>query len=106
MSNMKCPFCQQELSYADTIDGGFEIFTCDCKQGIWFFGNDKLWQALIDTKKKLAICEGALNSIVDYGKIACSELQKNALGQFQKPISKMQDIAHLAVKQINQKEEK
>ena len=50
-NKLMCPFCQQELSYADTIDGGFEMLTCDCKQGIWFFGNDKLWQELIRTRK-------------------------------------------------------
>lgn len=63
-----------------------------------------LGKELERANEKLKIAVDALNSIVDYGKIACSELQKNALGQFQKPVSKMQDIAHLAIKQINNKE--
>lgn len=42
----KCPFCGEELSYAQEIDGGFEILTCDCPHGIWFFGNDKMWNFL------------------------------------------------------------
>lgn len=45
-SVQKCPFCGEELSYAQEIDGGFEILTCDCPYGIWFFGNDKMWNFL------------------------------------------------------------
>lgn len=48
---MKCPICKRELSYADTIDGGFEILTCDCKRAIWFFGNDKIWQELARSRE-------------------------------------------------------
>lgn len=40
----------------------------------------------------------ALQSIYDYTKIVSSELAKNHLGQFQKPISKIGDIAHIALK--------
>ena len=102
MSNIKCPFCGQELND--------NYYMCcknpHCNKTLDMFGTEELWQELIRTRKALDIAVGALNSIVDYGKIACSELQKNALGQFQKPVSKMQDIAHLAVKQINKKEEK
>ena len=58
-----CPFCQQELSYMDTIDGGFEIFSCDCKKSIWFFGNDKLWQELITTRKALDLAIQFLESL-------------------------------------------
>lgn len=47
-SVQKCPFCGEELSYAQEIDGGFEILTCDCPYGIWFFGNDKMWNFLDD----------------------------------------------------------
>lgn len=60
MSDIKCPFCQQEIYYADTIDGGFEMLSCYCKKDM--FGNDKLWQALIDTKKKLDIAVDALDA--------------------------------------------
>lgn len=45
--------------------------------------------------KKLRL---ALQSIYDYTKIVSSELAKNHLGQFQKPISKIGDMAHIALK--------
>lgn len=41
----------------------------------------------------------ALHSIYDYTKIVSSELTKNCLGQFQKPISKIGDMAHVAFKE-------
>lgn len=53
-------------------------------------------------KKALDVAVNALKSIQEYGAIAMSELQKNGLGGFQKPVSKMQDMAHLAEKQINE----
>lgn len=98
-----CPFCGGEMIGSGTLPICHYNPSCViCDREV----PQELLDLLADTKKKLDICVSALNSIVDYGKIACSELQKNALGQFQKPVSKMQDIAHLAVKQINQKEEK
>lgn len=63
MSEMKCPFCQQELritSYYDT-----EIHGCYCdKCGI--FGDLKLWQELIRARKALDVAVGALKSIKAY----------------------------------------
>lgn len=49
----------------------------------------------ITENKKLRL---ALQSIYDYTKIVSSELAKNHLGQFQKPISKIGDMAHIALK--------
>ena len=58
MSDMKCPFCQQKLVY----DSGIEQWCCDkCHLG----GGYNLWQALIDTKKKLDIAVDALIGIED-----------------------------------------
>lgn len=51
--NPRCPFCGEELSYAQETDGGFEILTCDCPHGIWLFGNDKMWHNLDRTRKAL-----------------------------------------------------
>ena len=45
--------------------------------------------------KKLRL---VLQSIYDYTKIVSSELAKNHLGQFQKPISKIGDMVHIALK--------
>ena len=108
MSNLICPFCNSEL-HKDS-DGYYTCYTDNC--GCWAnggngaSGSESLWLALIRTRKALDVAVDKLNSIVDYGKIASSELQKNALGQFQKPVSKMQDIAHLAIKQITALEQK
>lgn len=70
MSDMKCPFCKEELSYAQEIDGGFEILTCDCPHGIWLFGNDKMWHNLEKvitelecTRKALDIAKDAIDVI-------------------------------------------
>lgn len=51
--------------------------------------------------KKLRL---ALQSIYNYTKIVSSELAKNHLGQFQKPISKIGNIAHIAL-EAEQKEQ-
>ena len=69
MSDMKCPFCQQPIVCMDAQDAD-EHSTWYCPRCIaekaWYaFGNDKLWQALIDTKKKLDICIKALNKIAN-----------------------------------------
>ena len=50
MSKLVCPFCQQELSeFAGTVD----CVNIDCIKTRGWYGNKKLWQELIDTKKKL-----------------------------------------------------
>lgn len=68
--NPKCPFCGEELSYAQEIDGGFKILTCDCPHGIWLFGNDKMWYNLekaiteLDrTKKQLEAAKTLITEI-------------------------------------------
>ena len=56
---MKCPFCQQPIVCMDAQDAD-EHSTWYCPRCIaekaWYaFGNDKLWQALIDTKNQLTV---------------------------------------------------
>jgi Zn-finger nucleic acid-binding protein len=68
----RCPFCGEELSYAQEIDGGFEILTCDCPHGIWLFGNDKMWYTLGKIKEQLPkvatmtkpICKDTTNELL------------------------------------------
>ena len=55
MNELKCPFCQQELK---EIELG-ECWFLDCPKCHWT-GEEQLWQALIDTKKKLDIAVEAL----------------------------------------------
>lgn len=68
MSDMKCPFCQQELKY----DAWNEVYMCrnpNCKH-LLGFGTKELWQELIRTRKALAIAVDAIDEILylDSGK--------------------------------------
>ena len=62
MSDMKCPFCQQEL-HKDS-DGYYTCYTDNC--GCWAnggngaSGSESLWLTLIRTRKALGIAVGAL----------------------------------------------
>ena len=62
MSNkLICPFCQQELDYlAEDIYGG--MYCPNCKKHD-LFGNEKMWQALIQAKQDLVIATKALEEI-------------------------------------------
>ena len=59
---MECPFCQQEL-----VREGSNNYWCKkcnlerCTPAL--YGSQKLWQALIDTKKKLDIAMDGLKRI-------------------------------------------
>ena len=64
-SKLKCPFCKEELSYAQEIDGGFEILTCDCPHGIWLFGNDKMWHNLEKVITELERTRKALDIAIE-----------------------------------------
>ena len=61
MSNLKCPFCQQELEDATLWD----CYACrnpNCKH-LLGYGTKELWQALDRTKKQLEIAIDALDTI-------------------------------------------
>ena len=64
-NKLLCPFCQQELQ--QTYDG--KQFWCsnykDQPHPMNIQGTKELWQALIDTKKKLDIAVGALEDIAE-----------------------------------------
>ena len=63
MSDMKCPFCQQELTeFAGTVD----CVNIDCIKTRGWYGNKKLWQELITTRKALDIAIGALKNAAEY----------------------------------------
>ena len=60
---MKCPFCQQELSY-----WGMDTWYCaNCAQTKFSRGNRELWQELIRTRKALEVAKEGLKEIQDKG---------------------------------------
>jgi hypothetical protein len=67
MSDMKCPFCQQEL-HKDS-DGYYACYTdnCGCMKygGNGASGSESLWLALIRTRKALDVAVDALKRIAD-----------------------------------------
>ena len=75
---MKCPFCQQELHSA-SIDGNWlECWNCSYNEPSEyklpqpiFMGTKELWQALIDTKKKLDVAVDALKELRPTEKKSC-----------------------------------
>ena len=65
MSELKCPFCQQELQ--ETYDG--KQFWCsnykDPTHPINMLGTKELWQELITTRKALDVAMNALKRIAE-----------------------------------------
>lgn len=69
MSDMKCPFCQQELKY----DSWNEVYMCrnpNCKH-LLGFGTKELWQELIRTRKALDAAINAMKSAGTHNSINC-----------------------------------
>lgn len=50
-NKLVCPFCQQELCKDNPQS--IECRNDNCKESFFMYGSKELWQALIDTKKKL-----------------------------------------------------
>lgn len=74
MSDMKCPFCQQELEIND-LD--VQLLGCEnqnCKHSIHYdtVGSKELWQELIRTRKALEIAKDALNEYEDRDSYDCN----------------------------------
>lgn len=70
MSNLKCPFCQQELKYES------EVYVCrnpNCKH-LLGFGTKELWQELICTHKALDVAVDALDASRTLARIAGFEM--------------------------------
>lgn len=59
MSDMKCPFCQQELQEDVGYDGDYSCPNCRDP----YFGSPELWQELIRTRKMLKIAVRAIETI-------------------------------------------
>ena len=82
MSDMKCPFCQQELK-PQTMDGEWlECWNCSYHEPSHhpfpqriLCGTKELWQELIRTRKALDVAVDALKEIIDWDN--CVALQSN-----------------------------
>lgn len=74
MSDMKCPFCQQELvGYVDVDNRDKILFYCNkCNSDI--VGSAELWQELIRTRKALEIAVDALDAGRTLARIAGFEM--------------------------------
>lgn len=58
MSDMKCPFCQQELDYDDLLGS---CINEDCEESFDMVGTELLWQKVIDLKQELERTRKALD---------------------------------------------
>ena len=67
MSNLICPFCQQEL--LDDIEGEYGCSNSQCQKSVFMFGTEELWQELIRTRKALDKAKNGLKELKDI--IAC-----------------------------------
>lgn len=62
MSDMKCPFCQQELQEDVGYDGDYSCPNCSEP----YFGSPELWQELIRTRKALDVAKDKLDTVRQY----------------------------------------
>lgn len=64
---MKCPFCHQPIMCMDTQyvdkDSTWYCPRCIAEKSLYAFGNKKLWQELITTRKALDVAVDALNGV-------------------------------------------
>ena len=86
MSNLKCPFCQQELNQDNP-----QIIECrndDCKKSYFMYGSKELWLELIklmedkDLSDKIGKLETELDrtrKALEQSEICCTEWEKQAL---------------------------
>ena len=63
MSDMKCPFCQQELNQDNPQS--IECKNDNCKESFFMYGSKELWQELITTRKALDVAVDALKVLDD-----------------------------------------
>ena len=72
MSDMKCPFCQQELDM--DMCGECGCPNGQCQKSVFMFGSEELWQELIRTRKALDVAKERLkNTILDAEILATPE---------------------------------
>lgn len=118
-----CPFCQQELKRFNEPHNKCAVWVCKnyndpdnvCVAGGYLL-NDDMLNFIYDTKKKLDICEGALEEYKDWFnksqdrlKIAIDALttirRYTAINQFQPKSREAHIIAKKVLAEINKKEQ-
>lgn len=111
MSDMKCPFCQQELESVLQLAGAGglveEAYLLCSKCNIR--GERKLWQALIDTKKKLDIAVELIRKIDSQRTVSRDALHAHNVRMLNPGIVfcwTTPDEIHNALKQITALEQK
>ena len=75
MTDMKCPFCNQELDR--DLKGECGCINEKCQKSVFMFGSEELWQELIRTRKALDYAKWWLNEIVEshrYTPISTAEM--------------------------------
>ena len=101
MSNMKCPFCQQELeTWAKYTDGTSKVWCSKCN----LFGDSKLFSELIRTRKALDVAIRRLDQMT-WG---CDSTDAEYLLKEIKEITALEQKEHFAdtSKKIEQKDVK
>lgn len=78
-SNLKCPFCQQELCQDYT--GVMYCCNEDCEQSADWYGSMILWQELAQVKKDLKTATKALEEIIQDESDEWFYITKNAIEQ-------------------------
>lgn len=78
-SNLKCPFCQQELCQDYT--GVMYCPNEDCEQSADWYGSMILWQELAQVKKDLKTATKALEEIIQDESDEWFYITKNAIEQ-------------------------
>lgn len=97
-NNLKCPFCQQELKelYVNGNSVGFRCKNKNCPETNIMCGTKMLWQALIDTKKKLddlSDKNGKLKTELDCTRKAL-DVAKNGLKELKNIIACPPDVSY------------
>lgn len=74
MSDMKCPFCQQELNQDNPQS--IECRNDDCKKSYFMYGSKELWQELIRTRKALETLQEFVTKLYLNGNITDEQLER------------------------------
>lgn len=75
MTELKCPFCNQELDI--DLKGECGCINEQCQKSVFMFGSPELWQELIRTRKALDKAKWWLKEIVEnhrYTPISTAEM--------------------------------